>query len=296
LTAIDVNEVLLGAVDLHCHSGPSPMPRRVTHAEAAAQANDAGFRAIVVKCHYHDTVTDVLSMAPLLEGISTEVYGGIALNSVNGGLNPHAVDRSLKMGGKIVWFPTISARAHLSHAAEHEETQRHFQPLGMMQSAEVSVFDAEGRVRPEVHTIIELAKESDALVSTGHLDTESAMAVVDAAAEVGHQQVIVSHPNYVTEIDGQHVARMVEKGAFVEHEIAMYHNDKIFPLEVLLDWIERIGPEHTVLGSDLGQVGNPLPVEGYLGVVERLLDAGLPVRDIQLMIRDNPARLIGLDR
>lgn len=87
---------------------------------------------------------------------------------------------------------------------------------------------------------------------------------------------------------------MVEKGAYIEHEIAMYHLDKIYPLDVLIDWIQAIGPEHTVLGSDLGQVGNPLPVEGYRGVVERLLDAGLSVHDVQLMIRDNPARLIGL--
>jgi hypothetical protein len=294
VTAIDVDEVLVGAVDLHSHSGPSPMPRRITHAQAAQQAAEVGFRAIVAKCHYHDTVTDVLSMAPLLEGVTTELFGGIALNSVNGGLNPWAVDRSLKMGGKVVWFPTISARAHLEHAAEHEETQRHFQPLGMMQSAEVSVFEPDGSLRPEVATIIDLAKESRALISTGHLDGTSAMAVIEAAARAGHDQVIVSHPNYVTGIDQEQAARMVEKGAYIEHEIAMYHLDKIYPLDVLIDWIQAIGPEHTVLGSDLGQVGNPLPVEGYRGVVERLLDAGLSVHDVQLMIRDNPARLIGL--
>jgi hypothetical protein len=59
-----VDSLLIGAVDLHCHSGPSPMPRRITHAEAARQADEAGFRAIVAKCHYHDTVTDILAMAP----------------------------------------------------------------------------------------------------------------------------------------------------------------------------------------------------------------------------------------
>ena len=34
-----VDNLLIGAVDLHCHSGPSPMPRRITHAEAARQAD-----------------------------------------------------------------------------------------------------------------------------------------------------------------------------------------------------------------------------------------------------------------
>ena len=112
-----VDNLLTGAVDLHCHSGPSPMPRRITHAEAARQADEAGFRAIVAKCHYHDTTTDILAMAPLLDGLRVQVFGGIALNSQNGGLNPFAVDRCLKMGGKVIWFPTISSHAHLCHAA-----------------------------------------------------------------------------------------------------------------------------------------------------------------------------------
>ncbi|WP_382304275.1 DUF6282 family protein [Herbiconiux sp. UC225_62] len=290
-----IDDLLDGAVDLHCHSGPSPMPRRITHAEAAAQAADAGFRAIVVKCHYHDTVTDVLSMQPLLEGLPIQVFGGIALNSVNGGLNPWAVDRSLKMGGRMVWFPTISSRIHLEHSAHHAETQAHFQPLGMMQSAEVSVFDADGAVRPEVRQIVEQAKDEGALVSTGHLDGESALAVVRTAAEVGHDRLLVSHPNYVTDIDVARLEEMVALGAMVEHEVAMYHRDHIFPAEVLVDFIRRFGAENTVLGSDLGQVGNPLPVEGYRGLLPRLLELGVGEDEIALMIRTNPARLIGLD-
>ncbi|MEH0108857.1 DUF6282 family protein [Tersicoccus sp. MR15.9] len=290
-----VDELLDGAVDLHCHSGPSPMPRRITHVEAARQAADAGFRAIVVKCHYHDTVTDVLAMQPLLEDLPIEVYGGIAMNSVNGGLNPWAVDRSLKMGGKVIWFPTISSHIHLEHSAHHAETQSHFQPLGMMQSAEVSVFDADGGVRPEVRQIVEQAKAEGALVSTGHLDARSALAVVRTAHDVGHDRVIISHPDYVSDIDRSRLEEMIGLGAVVEHEVAMYHRDHIFPAEQLVAWIRAVGAEHTVLGSDLGQVGNPLPVEGYRGLLPRLLDLGIGEDEIDLMIRRNPARLIGLD-
>lgn len=291
-----VDDLLEGAVDLHCHSGPSPMPRRITHVEAATQAADAGFRAIVVKCHYHDTVTDLLSMAPSLEDIPIQVFGGMALNTVNGGLNRWAVDRSLRMGGRVIWFPTISSRAHLRHAASDPRTQAHFQPRGMMQSGVVDVFDGEEHVRPEVREIIEQAKDAGALVSTGHLDARSALAVARTAHEAGHHQVVVSHPNYVSDIDRAHVADMAELGAFVEHEIAMYHRDHIFPVEVLVRWIRTIGAERTLLGSDLGQVGNPLPLEGYRGLLPRLLEHGITEEEITLMIKTNPARLIGLDR
>jgi predicted metal-dependent phosphotriesterase family hydrolase len=42
-------------------------------------------------------------------------------------------------------------------------------------------------------------------------------------------------------------------------------------------------------------VNNPLPIEAYKQVVANLLDSGVREKDISLMIRDNPARLIGLD-
>jgi hypothetical protein len=81
----------------------------------------------------------------------------------------------------------------------------------------------------------------------------------------------------------------------IEHELGMYHNERRFKFSVLLDWINLIGPERTSLGSDLGQVNNPLPIEAYKQVVADLLDSGVREKDISLMIRDNPARLIGLD-
>ncbi|WBU37080.1 DUF6282 family protein [Homoserinibacter sp. YIM 151385] len=293
MTVID--DLLDGAVDLHCHSGPSPMPRRITHVEAAQQAADAGFRAILVKCHYHDTVTDVLSMAPQLEGLPTAVYGGIALNSVNGGLNPWATDRSFRMGGRMVWFPTISSRIHLAHAEAHAETKAHFQPLGMLQSEEVAVVDGDGEVRPEVGAIIEQARDAGAIVSTGHLDSASALAVVRTAHGLGHDRIVVSHPDFVSDIGREQLAEMIELGAVVEHEIAMYHRDHIFPAEQLVDWIRALGPEHTILGSDLGQVGNPLPVEGYRGLLGRLLQLGVAEEDLALMVQRTPARLLGLE-
>ncbi|HEY6497484.1 MAG TPA: DUF6282 family protein [Trebonia sp.] len=290
-----VDNLLTGAVDLHCHSGPSPMPRRVTHAEAARQADAAGFRAIVAKCHYHDTTTDILAMAPLLDGLNVQVFGGIALNSQNGGLNPFAVDRCLKMGGKVIWFPTISSQAHLCHAAHDEEVQRHFQPRGMMQSEEISIFGADGDLRPEVHQIIGQAREAGALISTGHLGPEPARALVEAAVAAGHRQLILSHPNFVVDVERQQAAELAALGATIEHELGMYHQERRFKFTELLDWISLIGPEHTSIGSDLGQVGNPLPIDAYREVVGKLLDSGVGEKDIRLMIRDNPARLIGLD-
>jgi hypothetical protein len=293
MTAID--ELLHGAIDLHVHSGPSPMPRRITHVEAARQAAEAGFRAIVVKCHYHSTVTDVLAMAPDLEGLGVSVFGGVALNSVTGGLNVHAVDLALRLGGRMVWLPTISSAAHLAHAAHNERTRSHFQPLGMMPQDEVRVTDGGGAVLPEVRTIIELARDAGAIVSTGHLGAAEATAVVEAAAELGHRRILVSHANYIAGIDQDLARRLAGLGATFEHEIGMYGDGRLFPVSALVEWIDAVGPDRTVISSDLGQQGNPLPVEGYRRLLPELLDAGVPAGDVARMVGGNQAVLLGLE-
>ena len=60
-----VDELLKGAVDLHQHPGPSPLPRRLSIMEAVEDASLAGFRALVVKSHHDNTATmiDVLKTA-----------------------------------------------------------------------------------------------------------------------------------------------------------------------------------------------------------------------------------------
>lgn len=293
-----VDALLKGAIDLHTHSGPSPMPRRIDHVEAARQAAEAGFRAILVKCHYHSTVTDVLAMSSQLASIPTQVFGGVALNTVTGGLNLHAVDLAVKLGGRMVWFPTISSTAHLDHAAHNEGTRSHFTPLGMLPQEPVPVIDASGAVLPEVRRILEYTRDAGVAVSMGHLGAESATAVVEAAHEIGQRRILISHPNYVVGIDQALAKRLAGLGAVFDQPIAMYDKlgaPSLFPFEELLSWIDAVGPEHTVLGSDLGQVGNALPMEIYRSIVPRLLDAGIPESDLRQMLAVNPARLLGLD-
>jgi hypothetical protein len=118
---------------------------------------------------------------------------------------------------------------------------------------------------------------------------------VEAAAGAGQTRILISHPNYIAGIDHDLARYLAARGAVFEHEIGMYDNDKLFPLDVLLGWIDAVGPEHTVIGSDLGQAGSQLPIEGYRSLLPRLLDAGITEGDVRLMIGGNQARLLGLD-
>jgi hypothetical protein len=290
--------VLEGAVDLHVHPAPSPLPRRIDAREAAELAGDAGFDAIVVKSHHHSTVMDVLALGGPAggNGSAARVYGGIALNSAVGGLNPHAVDLALKMGGRIVWFPTIGSPQHIAHHRAHPDLKFPKLAVQLQPEEPVDVFDADGQLKPEVHRILESIADADAILASGHMSPASITAVFEAAREKGVRRMLVNHPNFVIEASYDDARHWVGLGALIEHSLCMYDEASSFyhwDLETLLKWIEAVGAEHSTLGSDLGQKENPLPTDSFRKIVSGLLDRGMPERDVRRMVADNPRSLLG---
>jgi predicted metal-dependent TIM-barrel fold hydrolase len=59
------------------------------------------------------------------------------------------------------------------------------------------------------------------------------------------------------------------------------------------DQIRAVGQQSVILSSDLGQVSNMPPVEGFAHYLRRLEEAGIGRDELRDMIRDNPMRLIG---
>lgn len=293
-----VSKLLEGTVDLHVHPAPSPMPRRVDAAEAAQLAGEAGFKAIVVKSHHHNTVMDVLALehAGATNG-GAALFGGIALNGQVGGINPRAVELCLKMGGKIVWFPTIASARHIEHHAAHPNLK--FPKLSVHLGPEepIEVLDRAGGVRPEVIQVLQLIKEHDAVLASGHMAPAQITAVFEAAREVGVQRMLVNHPNFVIEASHEEARHWVSLGAYIEHSLCMYDEASSFhnwDVDTLVAWIQAIGPEHSTLGSDLGQMNNPLPTDSFRKIVTRLLERGVAEDQIRSMVSRNPAELLGL--
>ena len=298
MTSEVVARVLKGSVDLHVHPAPSPLPRRVDAVEAAQAAESIGMRAIVVKSHHHSTVTDVLALGRDLNGLPVKVYGGIALNSAVGGLNPYAVDLALKLGGRIVWFPTIGSPQHIAHHAAHPDLKFPKLAVHVREERPIDVLDENGELRPEVHDIIGLIKEHDAILASGHMAPDRILAVFEAAHAAGVRRLLVNHPNFVVEATHEQGRRFVELGAVIEHSLCMYDDRSSFynwDIDVLLGWIQAVGADRSTLGSDLGQMKNPLPSEAFTNIVGQLLDAGLGEADVEAMVRRNPARLLDLE-
>ncbi|HEU5348168.1 MAG TPA: DUF6282 family protein [Ktedonobacterales bacterium] len=293
-----VRRILRGGVDLHVHTAPSPMPRIIDAVDAARQADELEMRAIVIKSHHHSTVVDVLALQKHgLQDAHAQVFGGIALNSTVGGLNPHAVDLALKQGGRIVWFPTIASPRHIEHHHAHPNLK--FPKLDIVLEPEepIDVFDEQGSLRPEVYHIIEQIRDADAILASGHMAPKSIIAVFKAAHDMGVRRLLVNHPNFVIQANYAEVHQLVDLGAVIEHSLCMYDDRSTFyewDLDVLLEWLRELGPEHSSLGSDLGQARNPLPSESFVKIVRALLRAGMSEETLRQIVCDNPARLLGI--
>lgn len=68
-----------------------------------------------------------------------------------------------------------------------------------------------------------------------------------------------------------------------------------FEIPTLIEWMELAGPERTILASDLGQAGNPLPPESLARIGVELIEAGVAADRVHDLVATNPARVLGLD-
>ena len=287
-----------GAVDLHVHPAPSPMPRRMDGAEAARLAGEAGFDAIVVKSHHHSTVMDVLALEQAgVDHGDAKLFGGVALNGPVGGINPKAVDLALKMGGKIVWFPTIGSENHIRHHAEHPNLRFPKLSVHLEPEEPIEVIGADGKVTDDVYTILESIKAHDAILASGHMAPHQITAVFEAAREVGVERMLVNHPNFVIEASFDDARHWVGLGAYIEHSLCMYDEESSFhnwDVDTLVEWIEAVGVDRSTLASDLGQMNNPLPTDSFRKIASRLLERGTSADTVRTMVARNPAQLLGV--
>lgn len=293
MTQDRIESLLVGAIDLHCHSGPSVMPRSLNHVEAIQQAEAAGLRAVLFKDHYY-SVTPVAALLKETMNPKIELLTGVPLNNTTGGLNPYAVEHGFKLGARIVWMPTFSAANHIRHSH-----RRQFLPTKeeMLQPRALSVVDDRGALLDEVLFILDQIAAYDAILSAGHLHISEIWPLFAEAKRRGVKRLLVNHPTFLIGCNAADMRELANMGAYLEHSCCMWAGvqGKNYTAQSLDDAIKAGGVENTIIGSDLGQVGNPTPVDGFRHVIGMCIKLGYSDADIRKMISENASRLVGLD-
>jgi hypothetical protein len=289
-----IGKLLVGAVDLHCHSGPSVMPRRLNHVEAIREAEAAGLRAVLFKDHYYSVspVAELLkeTMAPKIELLT-----GVPLNNTVGGLNPYAVEHGFKLNARLVWMPTFSAANHIRHS--HRKNYLATRDV-MLKPKGLTVVTDTGELVDDAKIILDQVAQYDAVLSAGHLHISEIWPLFDEAKKRGVKRLLVNHPTFLIDANLGDIKELSSMGAMLEHSCCMWagvqnKSGKYTP-EGLDALIKAGGVDNTIIGSDLGQEGNPTPVEGLRYVVGMCIDLGYSDIDIRKMVGGNAARLMGM--
>ncbi len=280
--------LLQGAVDLHIHTAPDIFPRSVDAIEAAEEAKAAGMAAIAVKSHSTDTSARAETAS---RRTGFPVSGGVALNYPVGGLNPYAVEECAKQGGRIVWLPTLSAR-HFLARADNVPVLRDQSPVD---SEGIVVTTEDGRLRPEVEDILQLVRQHDMILCSGHVSPAEAIQVFSRAKEIGIERLVVTHPHaHFVGASAEDMARLATMGAMNEMHYAFVTEIIVPPqtMGYLADLIRTVGVRSCYLATDGGQAVNPRPVEALRLFIEGMLAEGFTPDELRYMTADAPRKLL----
>lgn len=287
-------KLLKGCIDMHVHSGPGMIPRSLDHFEAAQQCNEMGMRGLVLKDQNAMTCNVAYFLKKYNYPRSTiNIFGGLTLNNATGGINIYAVDTAIAYGAKIIWMPTLSARAHIEW---HKKEKSFFTAHKREDLVEkpLSILDDKGKIMPEVGEICAKIANADIILGLGHLSLEEIDLLVEEALEKGVKKILMHHPHFIINASIEDMVKFANKGVIIEQCYAgriAGHLSK----EMMLKAIKKVGPERTILSSDLGQKGRVFPVQGLLDCIKELLDNGVKEEEIDLMLRRNPAKLLNLE-
>jgi Family of unknown function (DUF6282) len=291
-----LNDLLKDAFDLHVHSAPDVLPRKMDDLEMARRVIAAGMKGYAIKSHYFCTSERAQIVRILYPACNA--IGTITLNSSVGGINPMAVEMAGRSGAKIVWFPTVDSeheQAHLANSPAGKlpywaKIQQQMKAEGVV-SPTLHILE-KGRLKKEALDVLDVIARFRMILATSHLSKAETFALVKAAKERKVERVVITHvdfPSTFYSVDEQR--ELLRFGAFAEHCYTTPASGKV-AWDVVIGQIRAIGPERIVLSTDLGQAAGVFPDEGLDLFARKLMEQGFSEADVRTMMVHNPASLI----
>ena len=305
-----MNTLLEGAYDMHVHAGPDVIPRRMDDLELADAYSAAGMKGFVIKSHYWDTAGRAYLVRKLRPGI--DAVGALVLNHSVGGLNPSAVEMAARYGVRVIFMPTMDAWNMLPP----EEKRRSLADGSAdslpdsLRSPVAAASDGKGSgagsrpspapirllrdrcLVPEADAILDLIKQHDLVLCSGHISPDETLALFKRAQEKGLRKLIATHVEWPpTGASVEMQKKYVACGALLEHCLINVMSGTL-SVGDLTQQIHEIGAEHMILSTDLGQAANPSPVRALEQYTAMLLDAGVSEEELRTMLVTNPGKLL----
>jgi hypothetical protein len=280
-----------GLIDFHNHCAPDVFGRAVDDDEMAQLYMARQMEAVVLKNHVALTADRAWLVRKHNPGI--KAFGGVTLNGPAGGINPEAVQWMWRMQGgygRVVWLPTFDADNHVKHFKDAPEG--------------IKVVGPDGKVLPTLREVLKVCAQQKLVLCTGHASPTEVLAIVEAARDAGCDRIVVTHAEFeVVNMTVEQMKKTASMGAKMEidamgplmgpnaHLAWMRHWRQVTYKESA-EHIKAVGAEHFILGTDLGQTGNPSQPDGYAMLVAGLMSQGISKEQIKVMGRETPGKLL----
>jgi hypothetical protein len=290
ITEALVDELMTDAIDTHSHGGSDPFERRQLEDEIAIDCTKAKMKAIVIKTWYTPSASRNQLVQKIVDKFAEEnqlrpvkVFGGVTLNYSVGGLNPEAVTKCLGFPGfKYVWMPMADSYYHQKIV---------FNRTGIG----IKFLSDDGKILPEVEEICRIIADNDLVLASGHYPYRETAILMEEAKRLGVKRMEVVHP---TLIHSKHTIAEMKELANEGIKIGLMGiaSVNIRYLEGIR-WAIKIVSElsdYMVLGSDSGQIQNPVHIEGMKWLIRVLLAYGITKEKVIKIFKTNPAEHLGI--
>ncbi|MCC7464421.1 MAG: hypothetical protein IT480_18405 [Gammaproteobacteria bacterium] len=281
---VETNRLLKGAIDMHFHMDP-PTPSEVgTQADIAQVriARQRGLRGVVLKDHDESTIP--LAYHLRIEIPDLEIFGGVVMNLANGGLNPDLVDYIATQvkgrPGRVVWMPAGDGEA------EVKGSRNPGRPF-------VAVVGPHGQLLPKVKQVVVRAAKYNLVLASGHINAEEALALFAEGKKAGVKHMIATHAMDISSVMTiSQMKQAIALGAVIEIDFRNIFDEDSKRAKA----IRELGPEHCLI-SEFWTRNNPRQYgypEGVYAFITRMRQLGFTDRELDIMIKDNPAKLLDL--
>ena len=297
---------LVGAIDVHVHVDPdAPGTGGVIRAldifDAVRLAKSRGMRGFVFKTHQDAGSAGAAYLVRKHVAPGFEVFGRMASNYATGGINVAALEHysQLKGGwGRIFEMPTRDSITATTRPGSMDPTNlERARPWMLMMPEGTPPYIAvskNGELLPEVkHLIGVLAKirtvdsNGRMVLATGHATPEEHLLLAREGRRQG-LNVLLTHPGDIPQLP-----EAAKLGAFIEVTASnIYKNEAGRTAAAAL--IRKIGAEAIIISTDCGQTGNVYPTDCLALAARGLRAHGITQRELDLMYKTNPAKLLGL--
>ena len=295
---LQADELLRGAIDMHCHAYPefsADFPCRYSPAEHIALMEQAGMGGVVLKSHFWPTVS-------LAEQLGTQfpdfpIVSSITLNDCVGGLSPWAVESAARQGARVVWFPTWSSRNDIRRGGISKTIAAYLPTFpAYLNGGGHTLTGEDGQICPQAKAVLEVCRDYDLTVCTGHISPEESLALARCAADMGFGKLVLSHPDSGSvQASLEQVGEFARLGGYIELcalGLTPIHH-RISPSQ-MAQMARAAGGERCILSTDYFFAWDASSPEQLRGLLHALLYAGLEPEVLRAMVRDIPRALLGL--